>query len=282
MKKLIITADDFGMSRSVNNAIVACVKTGIVISTNVMVNMDYADEATQLRNSYPKLSIGLHYNFTVGSPVLPKEKVPTLVDKNGIFYSYKELRKLYYRGRINNDEIVAEMKAQYERFVLLCGEPDYWNTHENVHVAFVLYRVFTETSKSFCIHKMRSHQRIYLPSSKKITMSLKWHVLNPIKTIIINRWQNKSRRDGVKSPEGLIVQLNENDKFDFEYLCKHINWNDKSIAELIIHPATDSNCDHFGDIKEKRVKEYQAFSNAQLVSIARKNGVLICGFEEVG
>lgn len=282
MKRLIITADDFGMSKSVNEAIITCVKAGVVCSTNVMVNMEYAYEATQLRKNYPKLSIGLHYNFTVGMPILPKEKVPTLVDENGIFHSYKEFRKLYHIGRIKNGEIIAEMKAQYERFVLLCGEPDYWNTHENVHVAFVLYHVFTGTSKSFGIYKMRSHQRIYLPSSTKNSMPFKWYVLNPIKTFIINRWQNKSKSDGVKSPEGLIVRLNDNDKLDIEYLCKHIKWNDKRIAELTIHPATDNDCIHFGDITEKRIKEYQAFSDEELISIAKENGVFICGFEEVG
>lgn len=281
MKKLIITADDFGMCQSVNNAIIKCIESGVVLSTNVMVNMEFADQAAQIRKKFPNLSVGLHLNFTVGKPILQKEKVKTLVNDNGVFHTYKEFRRLYHLKRISNSEIIAEIKAQYDRFSKICGKPDYWNTHENVHVAFYLYQLFADTCKSLNIYNMRSHQRIYLPPSDKDNMSLKWHILNPVKTYIIDNWQNQSLKKAVKSPDGLIVCLNDEDRFDFEYMCKNIEWGNKTIGELTIHPATQSDGEHFGNITEKRVREYKVFSNADINSVAYKNKISICNFEEI-
>ena len=49
MKKLIVTADDYGMSSAVNRAIDAGAKIGLITSTNVMTNMDYYCEAVKLK-----------------------------------------------------------------------------------------------------------------------------------------------------------------------------------------------------------------------------------------
>ena len=69
MHKLIITADDYGMCESVNRAVEACAAAGAVLSTNVMSNMDHAQDAARFRKDYPHVSVGIHYNFTVGKPL---------------------------------------------------------------------------------------------------------------------------------------------------------------------------------------------------------------------
>ena len=62
-KKLIITADDYGMCDSVNRAIEECIAKKVVLSTNVMTNMECAADAATLREKYPYVSIGIHYNW---------------------------------------------------------------------------------------------------------------------------------------------------------------------------------------------------------------------------
>lgn len=281
MKKMIITADDFGMCSSVNEAIIDCIEVGVVCSTNVMVNMESAGDATLLRQKYPKLSIGIHYNFTVGKPIRSKEEVKTLVNENGFFHSLKDFRKLYHKKKICNAEIISEMEAQYNEFVALCGAPDYWNSHENVHLDFFLYQIFTNKSERLNIMKMRSNQRIYLPASRHQTMSLKWHLFNPIKTLVINTWQNQSKKKGILSPDGLILCLNEEDKFNFEYLCKNIRWAAKNVAELLIHPAKTLGCEYFGDLTDKRLNEYEYYSKHAATGVANENGISICGYNEI-
>lgn len=280
MKKLIITADDYGMCADVNKAIEECVETGVVLSTNVMVNMSCCEDATALKNRFPNLSVGIHYNFTAGSPILPVDEVRTLVDDEGRFLSYNEIRLASKNKTYNFDQIRAEMKAQYKRFVEICGEPDYWNTHQNIHVHPDLYPFFRDVTLESGIKKMRSHQRIFVPSSTgKSDKSIKWTLTNPIKCRMLDSWQNKSRQMGMDSPDGILVRMNDNDKLKLPYLFENIKWKNNNVAELVIHPSVTPDCEYFGGITEARVKEYKVFSNSDIKIILSENKIEITNFD---
>lgn len=280
--KLIITADDYGMCDSVNKAIDACIENKIVLSTNVMTNMSCAEAASQLKNKYPYVSVGLHYNFTVGYPISSVDKVKSLVNKDGKFLSYNEIREKCKKSTYSFEELALEMKAQYDKYVDICGEPDYWNTHENVHVYPGLYQLFRDVSLGFGIKKMRTHQRIFVPASnKKSDKSLMWTLTNPIKQVMLTNWQNSSKKKGVLSPDGLLVRMNENDKLNIPYLFNNINWKNNVIAEIAIHPSIDGNNEYFGEITDLRVKEYQCFSDKSVIEIANNADIEIVGFESV-
>lgn len=283
MKKLIITADDYGMCESVNRAIEDCINAGVVLSTNVMVNMPCCEDAALLKNQYPGVSVGLHYNFTVGKPLSPKEQVPSLVDETGNFLSYSEIRKKCKNHSYDLNEVKLEMSAQYRRFTEICGEPDYWNTHENVHVYPGLYRLFRNVSLDLGIKKMRSHQRIFIPSSTGETdKSLLWKLTNPVKQILLNVWQRSSLKKGIFAPDGLLVRMNESDKLYLAFLFSNIQWKNADIAEIAIHPSTSGENEYFGDITDLRVKEYEIFSSTQVKDLAKHCEIELAGFEAVG
>lgn len=280
MKKLIITADDYGMCEDVNRAIEECTAAGIVLSTNVMTNMPCCEAAANLKEKFPGLSVGLHYNFTAGTPMSPADKVSTLIDKDGKFLSYNKIREACKRKAYDFGQIKTEMEAQYKRYVEICGEPDYWNTHQNVHVYPDLYALFRDISLEFGIKKMRSHQRIFVPASNgKSDKSLKWTLTNPVKCRMLDAWQKKSREMGVESPDGILVRMNEADKLNLPYLLKNIKWKNNSIAELIIHPSVTPDCEYFGGITEGRVKEYEVFSDSETKLTADKNNIEIVSFK---
>lgn len=279
MKKLIITADDYGMCEAVNKAIEECVKSGIVLSTNVMTNMSCCGDAAYLKEKFPELSVGIHFNFTAGTPLSSKDKVRSLIDSDGKFLSYNKIREACKNKAYNYEHIKTEMTAQYERYLEICGEPDYWNTHQNVHVYPDLYPVFRDAAIEFGIKKMRSHQRIFVPSSTgKSDKSLKWTLTNPLKCRMLDSWQKKSKKMGIDSPDGILVRMNEADKLDLPYLLKNIKWKNNSIAELIIHPSVTPDCEYFGGITEGRVKEYKTFSDSSVKKIAEENEIEIVNF----
>lgn len=282
MKKLMITADDFGMCEPVNEAIRACIRAGTVRSTNVMVNMGCAEEAAALRESFPQLSLGIHFNLTVGQPVLPQERIPNLVDANGVFLPYKTLRRHYRTGKIKGREVVAEITAQLDRFIRRFGMPDYWNGHENFHMDFGLYPLVVQTVQRYPIRRMRCQEKLYVAPSGRDTMPLKWHLLNPVKSRIIRRWHAQSRRNGMRMPDGIVVCLDEEDEFDFAYLCKNLRWNGRETAEITIHPSTVGSGAYFGNLTEKRVREFRLYADAGLQRVADENGIALCGYRELG
>ena len=106
--KLIINADDFGLSKSISDGIVDGIKNGYITSTSIMVNMEYAEYAIKeaIKNNID--CIGLHINFTIGKPIINNKN---LVDDNGVFLYNRiqiENPKLTYKDAYN--EIIAQIK----------------------------------------------------------------------------------------------------------------------------------------------------------------------------
>src|SRR6476659_6245114 len=104
-RNLIITADDYGMSPSVNKGIDACLEAGALRATCIMVNMPASDAASNLRSRFPDCSVGIHWNLTQGNPVVPPTTVPSLIDSSGQFHSAKEFWRRWMLGRIKKAEL---------------------------------------------------------------------------------------------------------------------------------------------------------------------------------
>src|SRR5580693_1252432 len=85
IRRLIVNADDFGLSHSVNEAVIRAHCEGILTSASLMVNEPGFDEAVKLAKENPKLGVGLHLTLLHGHSALPPEKIPGLVNARGEF-----------------------------------------------------------------------------------------------------------------------------------------------------------------------------------------------------
>lgn len=85
MRKLIINADDFGLSSGVNRAVEQAWQQGILTQASLMPGGAAFNEAVEIARRNPGLQIGLHLTLVQGRPVLPPEKIPGLVTANGCF-----------------------------------------------------------------------------------------------------------------------------------------------------------------------------------------------------
>src|SRR5437867_13212189 len=90
-RRLIVNADDFGRSHSINEAVVRAHRDGILTSASLMVNGDAADGAVQLARQNPRLGVGLHVTLVCGTSALPPGEIPGLVDAGGNFSRHSVL-----------------------------------------------------------------------------------------------------------------------------------------------------------------------------------------------
>ncbi len=140
MVKVIINADDLGMSEAFNYGVIKSMKEGLVSSTSIMVNLPTAEHARDLiKKELPEAFVGLHTNFVLGKPCEKPENIPNLVDAAGNFLGSKE----YKTGERHfvYEEVKKETIAQMERFKQLFGAyPEHIEGHsamdENVGQAF--------------------------------------------------------------------------------------------------------------------------------------------------
>ena len=131
--KLIINADDFGFSKSINNGIIDAYKEGLISSTTIMINMPYTCDAISKWKENSLLGIGLHINLTQGSPI--SDDVKSLVDENNAFHKHRKIEnqeillgnsKIVEKYNIKNEHTKDE-KNLAER--VLRGEYYYPATH---------------------------------------------------------------------------------------------------------------------------------------------------------
>lgn len=130
-KKLIINADDFGMTQGVTQGIIEAHKQGLVTSTTALTVSDaFLPSMETVHQQAPSLAIGVHLTLTLNKhkPVLPREVVPSLVDENGYFWSQKE-----YLEKVNLEEVYIEWEAQILQFLKSGHQPTHIDSHHNVH-----------------------------------------------------------------------------------------------------------------------------------------------------
>lgn len=127
--KLIINADDFGLSKAVNYGIIEAHKHGVVTSTTALVTAEAFRECKQLALENPLLSVGIHLNITLGKPLV---KHLTLVDENNNFFTKMEYIEDFMKSQ---EELYLEWKAQIEYFIeVMEVKPTHIDSHHHVHM----------------------------------------------------------------------------------------------------------------------------------------------------
>src|ERR1035437_8636195 len=84
-RRLIVNADDFGRSVSINQAVVRAHQEGVLTTASLMVNEPAFEEAVALARERPALGVGLHLTLLCGHSALPPGEIPGLVNGNGEF-----------------------------------------------------------------------------------------------------------------------------------------------------------------------------------------------------
>jgi len=136
-RKIIINADDFGMSAEANRAIVEAFEKNVISSTTLMANMSGFNEACELAHRHRLLDkIGVHLNLTSGFPLSgPIRKCSRFCDESGMFRSRQTRFRLSKEERVAIEtEIEAQVKACLDHG--LC--PTHLDSHHHVHTEWAI------------------------------------------------------------------------------------------------------------------------------------------------
>lgn len=136
MRSLIVTADDFGIGPATSQGILDLALAGRITATVLLVNSPHAEAAVRSwRHAGEPVELGWHPCLTLDAPILPAGLVPSLVDETGQFWPLGRFMRRLWRGRLNAQEIEAELRAQLQRFCeLVGGPPTVVNSHHHVQV----------------------------------------------------------------------------------------------------------------------------------------------------
>lgn len=158
MARLIVNADDFGLTAGVNRAVVELHKAGVLTSTTLMARAQASQEAIEMARSTPALGVGCHIVLVDGEPVLPAHRIPTLLDgRSGRFPAslIGFLARLSTR-RIRPAQIEDEVRAQIE-FLLSRGvRLTHVDTHKHTHMFPTVLCAVLRAARQYGIRAVRN------------------------------------------------------------------------------------------------------------------------------
>jgi hopanoid biosynthesis associated protein HpnK len=154
--RLIVHADDFGLSRSVNEGILEAHSRGILTSASVMASGEAFDYAIQLVRSTPSLDVGVHLTLTEERPVLGRADIPTLLNDQGLFHANPGVfLQRYLSQRISLDDVRCEFDAQIGRVAEQGVRVSHLDGHQHLHMVPGIRRVVGELAKKYAIPAIR-------------------------------------------------------------------------------------------------------------------------------
>jgi hopanoid biosynthesis associated protein HpnK len=238
VKRLIVNADDFGLTTGVNRAILSLNQRGKLTSTTLMAMADASAEAASLALSSPNLGVGCHVVLVDGTPALPARQLPTLVDPTtGRFRTtLGKFVKDLFLGRIRTDEIEAEAEAQIARIGALGVSLTHVDTHKHTHMFPNVLRPVLRAARAAGIRNVRNP---FEPAwSIRATPRAPW--LRRFQVQLLHNLEPAFRRivaeEGFVTTDGAIGVL-ATGTLDAETLTSLVSAMPDGTWELVTHPG---------------------------------------------
>jgi predicted glycoside hydrolase/deacetylase ChbG (UPF0249 family) len=268
-KLLIVHADDLGMAHSINLASIKGLESGLVSSASIMIPCSWLPEIAAYARTHPEADLGLHLTLTSEwslyrwGPVLPKERVPSLLDGSGYLYS----TETEAAAHIDPKEAEAEIRAQIARARALGILPTHLDSHmgtlyQNQALFETLFRVAHDNKLLIRVSKEWFTAAPFLPS-----------LLGPDDAVVNSVI---SIEPGV-TPEGWS-------KF-YGDAIKNLQ---PGITEMIVHLAYDNEemkgvtFDHPNWGAEWRQRDFQFVTSDAFRKLLQENNVKLVTWREVG
>ena len=158
MSRLIINADDFGLTSGVNRAILELNQAGVLTSTTLMARAGATPEAIRMALAAPSLGVGCHVVLVDGEPTLPPGEIPSLIEpKTGCFpASLATFLSRLFTGRMRVEEIEAEAAAQIVLLQNAGLRLTHIDTHKHTHMFPAVLRPLLRAARGAGIRAVRN------------------------------------------------------------------------------------------------------------------------------
>jgi len=242
MKRLIITGDDFGLSLAVNEAIEEAHREGVLSTASLMVGAKASADAMERARRLPTLRVGLHIVLVEGSPVLPTQEVPDLVDERGWFSSHliRAGINFFFRPKVRR-QLEAEIRAQFQAFQGTGLPMDHVNTHHHIHLHPTVSGILLKVGKEYGLRAIRLPYEPLIPSwraSRKAFFQrlTTWLFLLPWITFL----RKRLKHENVHSNQ-FLFGMNDSSRMDLDLFLCFLQHLPQGVTEIYFHPGDNTN-----------------------------------------
>jgi predicted glycoside hydrolase/deacetylase ChbG (UPF0249 family) len=296
VRRLIVNADDFGMTSGVNRAIVEGCEQGIITSTTLMANAGAFDDAVarvrDLRLRQPRFSIGCHVVLLDGVPILPPDRVPTLLQapSNGNTQQLRrdltDFARSAVTGKVMPEEIEAEADAQIRRIQGAGIALSHFDCHKHAHMFPAVLKPLLAAAKARGIAAVRNPfgQLFPLPFDRVLKSPKLWRRLAELG--VLRNFAAKFRREveeqGLRTPDGSVgvVVTGRLDPGCFIDLLEGLP---EGTWEFVCHPGyNDADLDRVRTrLRQSREEELALLISLEAKAALQRRGIELIGYHEL-
>lgn len=217
----MITADDFGMSAEVNEAVERAHSEGVLTAASLMVSGAAARNAEEIARRLPTLRVGLHLVLLEGRPTLRPQQIPDLVTPAGMLRSDMVRLAFELAGKPDmRRQLKREIAAQFAAF-LRTGLPlDHVNAHKHFHMHPLIAAQVIEVGRQFGMRALR------VPREPG-------HAMAPGCAVLLAQ----ARRASLVTPDA-VLGLRWTGQMNREHMLAAIEKAPDGLVEVYAHPAT--------------------------------------------
>lgn len=269
---MIVNADDFGRSHSINAAVIRAHREGILTTASLMVNEVASDEAVELARDTPHLGVGLHLTLLCGHPALSGKEIPGLLNGDGCFRDDPvSVGFRYYFNRGLRAQLRAEIHAQFAKFRATGLPLDHVNGHLHLHLHPTVFGILMEGAREWGI----THLRLTCEPFWLDARLAKGHWFYRAGHALIHRVLAARARPMLIQKEIRHTQrvfgLLQNARVDESYVSKLLPALPVGDSELYSHPSLD-----------QFKNEFDALISPRLKAMVESLGIRLIRYQDLG
>lgn len=288
MRRLIINADDLGLTPGVNRAIAEAHGHGVVTSATLMANGPAFDDAVRMAQSAPGLSVGCHVVLVDGVPVLDGAAVSSLAarDTNGDSRLGDGLSRFALRvltGRIDAEEVQAEATAQIRKIQAAGLVVSHLDTHKHTHAFPQVLRPILRAARACSVHAIRNpFERVRLGSfTRKPELWIRASQVLSLRSLA-SSFRRALDEAGMSAPDGTAGMI-VTGALDERLFRSVIQSLPEGTWEFVCHPGyNDAQLQNTRTrLRESRVQELRVLTSDATREWLAKTGIELISYRDL-
>jgi hopanoid biosynthesis associated protein HpnK len=270
-RRLIVNADDFGRSPSINQAVLRAHREGILTTASLMVNEPGVDEAVRMARENPKLGVGLHLALVCGAAALPASQIPHLANSNGRFSNDPVSTGCrYFFSSACRKELQAEIEAQITKFHATGLPLDHVNGHLNLHLHPTVLTILLDNAQRWGIRALRLTRDRFFLNAQLASGQWAYRASHAaIFALLCARARGALRRSHIRHTASVFGML-QNGRVDAAYIAKLLPRLPAGDSELYSHPSLD-----------QFKHEFDALINPDIRNLPERLGIRLIRYQDL-
>ena len=286
MRRLIVNADDFGLTPGVNRAIAEAHERGIVTSATLMANSGSFDEAVRLAKASADWSIGCHVVLLDGAPLLDPVRLDSLVRRkqnNSFRDGIAGFAVRALTGWIDADQVQAEVTAQIRKLQAAGIEVSHVDTHKHTHMFPAALAGVLRAARTCGIRAIRNPFEVIAANYVKVQRGM-WKRYRQVKTLngLAGLFRRAVAKAGLSTPDGTlgIVATGHLNPEIFHAIAENMP---EGTWEFVCHPGYMD--DELGMVRtrlrESREQELAVLTSPQARQALESRGIELISYKQL-